>query len=94
MGFAFIQNEQRVLHDMAIALMIALARQFGVRPESVQVNWLYEDSKWFPEVKLSERPKDTTDEQIQETIGSVYKEARPEIARMFAQNKMTRFHGP
>ena len=92
MGFELIQNEQRVLHDMAIAMMIYLSDVFSLKPEVIKVTWHQESGKWMPEVALPKIPN-ATEEEIREVITSMYKQARTDLAIKFKQNRTTRFHG-
>lgn len=92
MGFMLVQNEQRVLHDMGIAIMIYLADTFGLNPEVVRVTWHQEAGKWMPEVALP-KIESATEDQIRDTIAQMYRQARVSLASKMAQNRHTRFHG-
>lgn len=93
MGFVLIQNEQRVLHDMGIAIMIFLADTFGLKPEVIRITWHQESGKWMPEVGLPKIPN-ATEEEIREIVMTMYRQARHDLAIKFKQNRTTRFHGP
>jgi hypothetical protein len=88
-----LQNEQRVLYDVAIQLMIYLAMVLRVPPESVKVSWILDGKKWMPSIDFTQVPDDQTPDQIREVVVSVYRQARKELAAKFVQNRQTRFHG-
>lgn len=97
MGFVLIQNEQRVLHDVAIAAMISLGRAFGFEPEQtarvVKVDWIQHEGKWMMGVDIKEPVPGFTEEQVKEVIVQIVKRARVIAATNRHDNEHTRFHG-
>ena len=97
MGFMLIQNEQRVLWDVALAAMISLGRAFGFDPDqtarAVKVDWIQHDGKWMMGVDIKEPVPGMADEEVKAVIVQVVGRARVIAATNRVDNARTRFHG-
>lgn len=97
MGFMLIQNEQRVLHDVAIAALISIGRAFGFDAErtakAVRVNWIQHEGKWMLGVDVGEPVPGMTEGQVKEVIVEVCKKARLIAVINRKENAYTRYHG-
>ena len=95
--FCLIQNEQRVLHDVAIAAIISIGKALGFDAEktaqSVKVQWLRRDDKWMLGVDIGERVEGKTDAEVKEIIVDIGKNVRVMAAMQQKENAYTRYHG-
>jgi hypothetical protein len=87
-----VLNQNQILYDVGYELRVHFAMTFGLKLDVVKVSWDYQDNKWIPNVSLP-LPPGATAEQVRTAIEERYAVVRRDLARKFALNGKTRFHG-